>query len=139
MKNAVQSAVANPSTNYGWIFVDDGNDGHGYYTSQYTNATQRPKLTVTYSTPVETRYRLPVTADNAGMFAAAVRGATAILSWKPQGAANISVSRADGRVVMERRLSGETSCSIDNLSPGIYFTRMNGTDRNTEVRFTVTR
>ena len=73
MKNAVQGAVANPSTNHGWIFVDDGNDGHGYYTSQYTNATQRPKLTVTYSTPVETRHRLHEKADNTGMLAAAVR------------------------------------------------------------------
>lgn len=37
--------------NYGWVFINTGGNGWDFYTSDFDNVNQRPKLVIEYTTP----------------------------------------------------------------------------------------
>jgi hypothetical protein len=45
-------AWVNGDANHGWVFINTGSDGWDFYTSDFDNLAQRPKLVVEYSLPV---------------------------------------------------------------------------------------
>lgn len=48
--DAVQGWV-NGEANHGWVFINTGGNGWDFYTSEFENVAQRPKLVVEYTTP----------------------------------------------------------------------------------------
>jgi hypothetical protein len=46
-------AWANGSANHGWVFINTGGNGWDFYTSEFEDVKQRPKLTVEFSPPKE--------------------------------------------------------------------------------------
>lgn len=46
-------AWANGSANHGWVFINTGGNGWDFYTSEFDDVKQRPKLTVEFSPPKE--------------------------------------------------------------------------------------
>jgi hypothetical protein len=46
-------AWANGDTNYGWVFINTGGNGWDFYTSEFEDIKQRPKLVVEFSPPKE--------------------------------------------------------------------------------------
>jgi hypothetical protein len=46
-------AWANGSANHGWVFINTGGNGWDFYTSEFDDVKQRPKLTIEFSPPKE--------------------------------------------------------------------------------------
>lgn len=46
-------AWVNGSANHGWVFINTGGNGWDFYTSEFDDVKQRPKLTVEFSPPKE--------------------------------------------------------------------------------------
>jgi hypothetical protein len=44
-------AWANGKPNYGWVFINTGGNGWDFYTAEFDDVKQRPKLVVEFSTP----------------------------------------------------------------------------------------
>lgn len=46
-------AWANGKPNYGWVFINTGGNGWDFYTSEFEDAKQRPKLVVEFTPPAK--------------------------------------------------------------------------------------
>ena len=44
-------AWANGKPNYGWVFINTGGNGWDFYTSEFEDMKQRPKLIVEFRSP----------------------------------------------------------------------------------------
>jgi hypothetical protein len=44
-------AWANGSANHGWVFINTGGNGWDFYTSEFDDVKQRPKLVIEYTVP----------------------------------------------------------------------------------------
>jgi hypothetical protein len=44
-------AWANGDANHGWVFINTGGDGWDFYTSEFDDIKQRPRLVVEFSPP----------------------------------------------------------------------------------------
>jgi hypothetical protein len=44
-------AWANGSANHGWVFINTGGNGWDFYTSEFDDVKQRPKLVIEFSAP----------------------------------------------------------------------------------------
>jgi hypothetical protein len=53
--NATDSVQAwvNGTANYGWVFINTGGNGWDFYTSEFDDVKQRPKLIVEFTPPAE--------------------------------------------------------------------------------------
>jgi len=110
--SAVQDFVANPSQNHGLLFVcTDGSDGHGYYTSDYSDVSKRPKLTVTYT--VQSTAVTPLAEAGNSDSPAPLRIHRGTMSWNlGNAAARVSVLSLDGRLVGTRTVTGRGSFTL---------------------------
>lgn len=131
MTTAVQNAVSNPASNFGWLLIDvAGSDGHGYYTSQYGTQSQRPKLTVTYTAPTSVAVRGVVTS---GAKVNVVSGVRPAISWKSCASVAALVYDGAGRRAGSWQLRGQGHVDLSNLRAGSYVVRISG-DGMSEVR-----
>ncbi len=134
---AVAEMVKNPGKNYGFILkfpYEDDYTGARIHSSEYSDQSERPKLTVTYSLDTEISCKVPL---KNGRFRIVQTAKSLVISGAFSGQYTIYVRDLQGRVLtiltfVENSNSFEVPVS---LSTGIYFITMYTSARSYMEKF----
>src|SRR5690554_731455 len=116
VRSHVQEFVNYPHLNFGWRLrpQNETSNGNGsvYWTSDYTSSAKRPKLEISYVLPIEITANQIIHADTPS---------------SSNGSISVNATEGDGTYTYQwingatgNDIPGETSSTINNLSPGWY-------------------
>src|SRR5690554_3402924 len=116
VRSHVQEFVNYPHLNFGWRLrpQNETSNGNGsvYWTSDYSSSAKRPKLEISYVLPIEITANQIIHADTPS---------------SSNGSISVNATEGDGTYTYQwingatgNDIPGETSSTINNLSPGWY-------------------
>jgi len=120
--SAVKDFVKNSSTNFGFMIVNTKKTQEvDYYSSEYTNAEQRPKLTITYDAATGV---MPAAVADKVRQGVALRPRHRDLHLDGSAvslAVAFTVSRPDGKKVYSGSITPGGHAVVPGLGAGVYF------------------
>ena len=138
--DAVQEFVENPEENFGFMIVNTRKTQEvDFYSSEYTNKEQRPKLTITYDYDEETGI-VPRAASAAAPKGLTVRAQHRDLHVFGNGisqAVMLTITRPNGKCLLSGRITPGGEKLLTGLNPGVYFITIRGNNRQRSTIVTI--